>query len=191
MDADEVADAFKHLHQSGKVRHFGGSNFTPAQFALLAITPAVYPCHQSGGNIPGASAVTAGWHARPTATTACSSDGVVLLLVVVVSFNDDMISSRCVMNLPVVAEELNAGSIEQVVCAWVLRLPSQPLPIIGSGKIERVRAAVEAETLKMTRQQWFRIRKAGTGLRRTGKRFQAIAAVQKCVTGLHLFRNAQ
>ena len=39
----------------------------------------------------------------------------------------------------------------------------QPLPIIGSGKIERVRAAVEAETLKMTRQQWFRIRKAALG----------------------------
>lgn len=30
MDADEVAGAFKRLHQSGKVRHFGVSNFTPA-----------------------------------------------------------------------------------------------------------------------------------------------------------------
>lgn len=29
--------------------------------------------------------------------------------------------------------------------------------------LERVRAAVEAETLKMTRQQWFRIRKAALG----------------------------
>ncbi len=27
----------------------------------------------------------------------------------------------------------------------VLRLPSQPLPIIGSGKIERVRSAIVAE----------------------------------------------
>ena len=35
MDADEVAQAFTALHQSGKVRHFGVSNFTPAQFALL------------------------------------------------------------------------------------------------------------------------------------------------------------
>ena len=35
MDADEVAEAFLNLHQSGKVRHFGVSNFTPAQFALL------------------------------------------------------------------------------------------------------------------------------------------------------------
>lgn len=35
MDADEVAAAFLNLHQSGKVRHFGVSNFTPAQFSLL------------------------------------------------------------------------------------------------------------------------------------------------------------
>ena len=54
-------------------------------------------------------------------------------------------------------------SIEQVVYAWVLRLPSQPLPIIGSGKIERVRSAIVAEKLSMTRQQWFRIRKAALG----------------------------
>ncbi|MBZ4209418.1 aldo/keto reductase, partial [Klebsiella aerogenes] len=71
-------------------------------------------------------------------------------------FNDDYFQPLR-DELAVVAEELNAGSIEQVGYAWVLRLPSQPLPIIGSGKIERVRAAVEAETLKMTRQQWFRI----------------------------------
>ena len=30
-----MAEAFLNLHQSGKVRHFGVSNFTPAQFALL------------------------------------------------------------------------------------------------------------------------------------------------------------
>ena len=35
MDADEIASAFTSLHQSGKVKHFGVSNFTPAQFSLL------------------------------------------------------------------------------------------------------------------------------------------------------------
>ncbi|MEG8964617.1 aldo/keto reductase, partial [Acinetobacter baumannii] len=35
MDADEVAEAFLALHHSGKVRHFGVSNFTPAQLTLL------------------------------------------------------------------------------------------------------------------------------------------------------------
>nr|VUD22609.1 oxidoreductase [Salmonella sp. NCTC 7297] len=56
--------------------------------------------------------------------------------------------------LSVIAQELNASSIEQVVYAWILRLPSQPLPIIGSGKIERIRrrgrsgnAAIVASTV--------------------------------------------
>jgi predicted oxidoreductase len=62
-----------------------------------------------------------------------------------------------------VAQELNAESIEQVVYVWILRLPSQPLPIIGSGKIERVRSSIVAEKLNMSRQQWFRIRKAALG----------------------------
>lgn len=35
MDADEVAEAFTQLHKSGQVKHFGISNFTPAQFSLL------------------------------------------------------------------------------------------------------------------------------------------------------------
>lgn len=35
MDADEVAEAFAALRAGGKVRHFGASNFNPAQFELL------------------------------------------------------------------------------------------------------------------------------------------------------------
>jgi predicted oxidoreductase len=35
MDADEVAEAFTQLQASGKVRHFGVSNFTQSQFELL------------------------------------------------------------------------------------------------------------------------------------------------------------
>ena len=36
MDADVVAAAFTHLQLQGKVQHFGVSNFSPAQFDLLA-----------------------------------------------------------------------------------------------------------------------------------------------------------
>ncbi len=35
MDADEVADVFHTLKQNGDVLHFGVSNFTPSQLALL------------------------------------------------------------------------------------------------------------------------------------------------------------
>ena len=52
--------------------------------------------------------------------------------------------------------EVGAQSIDQVIYAWVNRLPSRPLPI-GSGKIERVKSAVEAMDIELTREQWYRV----------------------------------
>ncbi|ENO2771028.1 aldo/keto reductase family oxidoreductase [Enterobacter hormaechei] len=161
MDADEVAEAFLTLHQSGKVRHFGVSNFTPAQFALLQsrlpFTLAtnqveISPVHQPlllDGTLDQLQQL----RIRPMAWS-CLGGGRL--------FNDEAFQTLR-NELETVARELNAESIEQVVYAWILRLPSKPLPIIGSGKIERVRAALVAEELDMTRQQWFRIRKAALG----------------------------
>jgi len=161
MDADEVAEAFLALHQSGKVRHFGVSNFTPAQFALLQsrlpFTLAtnqveISPVHQPlllDGTLDQLQQL----RIRPMAWS-CLGGGRL--------FNDEAFQPLR-DELAQVAQELNAETIEQVVYAWILRLPSQPLPIIGSGKIERVRSALAAEQLAMTRQQWFRIRKAALG----------------------------
>ena len=161
MDADEVAEAFLNLHQSGKVRHFGVSNFTPAQFALLQsrlpFTLAtnqveISPVHQPlllDGTLDQLQQL----RIRPMAWS-CLGGGRL--------FNDDEFQPLR-NELDTIASELNAESIEQVVYAWILRLPSKPLPIIGSGKIERVRSALAAEELQMTRQQWFRIRKAALG----------------------------
>ncbi|HGG5155907.1 TPA: aldo/keto reductase family oxidoreductase [Salmonella enterica subsp. enterica serovar Zanzibar] len=161
MDADDVAEAFQHLHQSGKVRHFGVSNFTPVQFTLLQsrlpftlatnqveISPVHQPLLLDGtlDQLQQLRICPMAW--------SCLGGGRL--------FNDEAYQPLR-QELSVIAQELNASSIEQVVYAWILRLPSQPLPIIGSGKIERVRAALEAETLSLSRQQWFRIRKAALG----------------------------
>ncbi len=161
MDADEVAEAFLQLHQSGKVRHFGVSNFTPAQFALLQsrlpFTLAtnqveISPVHQPlllDGTLDQLQQL----RIRPMAWS-CLGGGQL--------FSDESFQPLR-DELAQIAEEIHAETIEQVVYAWVLMLPSKPLPIIGSGKIERVRAAVAAEKLSLTRQQWFRIRKAALG----------------------------
>lgn len=161
MDADEVAEAFLHLHQSGKVRNFGVSNFTPAQFSLLQsrlpFTLAtnqveISPVHQPlllDGTLDQLQQL----RIRPMAWS-CLGGGRL--------FNDHAFQPLR-DELANVARELNAETIEQVVYAWVMRLPSSPLPIIGSGKIERVKSALGALDLQMTRQQWFRIRKAALG----------------------------
>ncbi|NCI15296.1 aldo/keto reductase family oxidoreductase [Cronobacter muytjensii] len=161
MDADEIAEAFLALHQSGKVRHFGVSNFTPAQFSLLQsrlpFTLAtnqveISPVHQPL-LLDGTLDLLQQLRIRPMAWS-CLGGGRL--------FSDD----RCAplrAELQQVAEETGAETIEQVVYAWVMRLPSRPLPIIGSGKIERVKSAVGALSLELSRQQWFRIRKAALG----------------------------
>lgn len=161
MDADEVAEAFVQLRASGKVRHVGVSNFTPTQFALLQsrldfplVTNQleISPLYQDlllDGTLDDCQQ-------RRIAPMAwsCLGGGRLFSAPEYQPLRDELETIR---------QELGAASIEQVVYAWVLRLPSRPLPIIGSGKIQRVQQAAAALTLPLTRQQWFRIRKAALG----------------------------
>lgn len=161
MDADEIAEAFMALHQSGKVRHFGVSNFTPTQFTLLQsrlpfslVTNQleISPLEQSSildGTLDQCQQV----RMRPMAWS-CLGGGRL--------FNDPHYQPLR-DELDRVKQEIGASSIDQVVYAWVMKLPSRPLPIIGSGKTTRVTEAVGACQLTLNRQQWFRIRKAALG----------------------------
>ncbi len=161
MDADEIAEAFTALHQSGKVRHFGVSNFTASQFTLLQsrlpfslVTNQleISPLEQTS-LLDGSLDQCQQNRIRPMAWS-CLGGGRV--------FNDPHYQPLR-DELEQVKQEIGASNIEQVVYAWVMKLPSRPMPIIGSGKIERVKEAVGACQLTLDRQQWFRIRKAAIG----------------------------
>ncbi|EKO3542005.1 aldo/keto reductase family oxidoreductase [Vibrio fluvialis] len=163
MDADEVAEAFTELHKVGKVKHFGVSNFSPAQFELLQsrlgkplvtnqveINPLNFDVAHDGTLDQMQMLRT-----RPMAWS-CLGGGVI--------FNGDSEQAQRVRAvLEELREELGAESIDQVIYAWVRALPSKPLPIIGSGKIERVQAAVEALDLTLSREQWYRVWVASKG----------------------------
>ncbi len=159
MNADEVAKAFNNLKKSGKVRHFGVSNFTPRQFELLQsrldyplVTNqiAISPLHQHS-LIDGTLDLCQQRHIRPMAWS-CLGGGALFKASAHQALRDELAQ---------VALEVDATSIEQVVYAWIMKLPSQPLPIIGSGKIARIKQAAQAEDLPLTRQQWYRIQRAG------------------------------
>ncbi|MCZ4058550.1 aldo/keto reductase family oxidoreductase [Pantoea sp. LMR881] len=161
MDADEVAEAFIALHQSGKVLHFGVSNFTRAQltllqsrlpFSLVTNQLEISPIQQNL-LMDGTLDQCQQQRIRPMAWS-CLGGGQL--------FNDPHYQPLR-DELEAVRQEIGASSIEQVVYAWVIKLPSKPLPIIGSGKAGRVKEAVGALSLTLNRQQWFRIRKAALG----------------------------
>ena len=54
-------------------------------------------------------------------------------------------------------------SITTLLVAWVLRHPSQPLPILGSRRIGVAREAMAALDLRLDAQQWYRLWTAAAG----------------------------
>ncbi len=163
MNADEVADVFAVLHQAGKVKHFGVSNFSPSQFALLQsrldkplVTNQVEinPLHFEVAH-DGTLDQMQMLRTRPMAWS-CLGGGAI--------FSGDSEQARRVRQvLADIGQEVGAQSIDQVIYAWVRRLPALPIPILGSGKIERVKAAVAALEIELSREQWYRVWVASKG----------------------------
>ena len=56
-----------------------------------------------------------------------------------------------------VANELGAETIDQVIYSWIMKMPSNPVPILGTGNISRIKKAVDSLQLSMTYEQWYRV----------------------------------
>lgn len=157
MNADEVAETFNQLQKEGKVKHFGVSNFTPSHFELLQsrldkplvtnqveINPLNFEVAHDGtlDQLQMNRIKPMAW--------SCLAGGEI--------FSGQSEQAMRVRNvLEELKEEVGAQSIDQVIYAWIRKLPSNPLPIIGSGKIERVKVAVDAMNIELTREQWYRV----------------------------------
>ncbi len=161
MQADEIAQAFETLQRDGKVRSFGVSNFTPSQFELLQSS-----WHQPlVTNQLEISPLATQWlsdgsldqcqrrQIRPMAWS-CLGGG---RLLVAPEFE------QVRQQLKPLMEAVGAESLEQLIYAWVMKLPSQPLPIIGSGKKARITSAVKAQGIELSRQQWFELLECVSG----------------------------
>lgn len=163
MDADEVAAALVRLRDSGKVRHFGVSNFRPHQLSLLAsrlpFPLATNQLEISPYNLPVFfDGELDQCQERRMAPMAWSCLGGGRLFA-----GDDERSRRLRRALDDASPALGGPSPEQIVYAWVMAHPSRPLPILGSRRIERVRHAIEAEGLVLGRQTWFHVLEAAAG----------------------------
>ena len=62
-----------------------------------------------------------------------------------------------------IAAELDYESIETIAYAWLLKHPVKALPIVGSGKIERIERAVDALKVPLSLEHWYQIYMAALG----------------------------
>lgn len=160
LEADELAACFETLRREGKVLHFGVSNFTPAQFALLhsriplttnqiELSPLhLQPLHD--GTLDQCQQL----RLRPMIWSPLAGGRLFT--------GEDDAARRVRAELHALASELGV-SPTTLAFAWVLRHPSRPVPLLGSRRIEAAREAVAALSLALNAQQWYRLWRAGAG----------------------------
>lgn len=160
LEADEVAEAFEQLRSAGKVKHFGVSNYSPAQFELLASRTSLVTNQVECSLL----------HLAPLHDGTFDQMQRLRLSPMIWSplaggrlFNGEGEPERRVRAaLESVAREHGCGAAT-VAHAWLLRLPCRPHPIVGSRRIEAMREAVEALSLRLDPPTWHALWSAGAG----------------------------
>ncbi len=160
MDADEVAGAFEALRAAGKVAHFGVSNFTPAQFELLASRTAL-ATNQIELHPLQRAALTDGTldqlqRARVRPMIWSPLAGGALLA------GQGEAERRVQAALARLAQR-HGSSPAGIAFAWLLRLPSRPVPVAGSRRIDALREAVAALRIRLDAQDWTEVWQAAAG----------------------------
>ena len=157
MQPEEVAKAFDHLQQSGKVKFFGVSNFTSSQIDVLqrfCIQPLVtnqieVSLFKSDVFFDGTTDTMMRWKMGLMAWSPLG--------------NGKYFSDEKLMNeLNPFAEKYKA-SVAQILLAWLLKHPSNIFPITGTTKPERLIEAYQSLFIEIDRQDWFAMLKVIRG----------------------------
>ncbi|HEY8024826.1 MAG TPA: aldo/keto reductase [Burkholderiaceae bacterium] len=160
MDADEVAEAFASLKAAGKVKHFGVSNFSPAQFELLASrTPLVTnqvelspmflaPLHD--GTLDQCQQL----RVAPMIWSALAGGRL---------FSDATPQGERLRATLDGLAKVYGVSATTIAYAWSLQHPSRPVVLTGSRRIDAAREAVAATSLTLARDHWFAVWSASNG----------------------------
>jgi predicted oxidoreductase len=163
MDADEVAEAFNTLRDSGKVLHFGVSNFLPPQFNLLA-SRLDFPLVTNQIEVSilhmdsfydGSMDLAQQLRIAPMAWSPFAGGRLFR--------GDDDAALRARHELQAIGEELGGASPDQVALAWLLTHPANIIPVLGTGNLDRIESAVQASSMQLSRDHWFRLWEASMG----------------------------
>ena len=161
MRPEEVAAAFEILLTTGKVKHFGVSNFSPSQFELLnSYVPLetnqieFHPLHVD----PLFDGTLDQLVAKKTQPMIWSPLGGQKYFA-----GESTSVLRLRDEVKHVAEKHGGVTESVILLAWLLRHPSRPLPVLGTTKAGRIDESLRALSIELDRQDWYAILEAGRG----------------------------
>lgn len=174
VDPEEVAEAFSELERSGKVRHFGVSNFRPLQIELLKkYVDQDIIANQLQLSVANSGMINQGLYANTSFDQAVDLDGGILdycrihdITVQAWSplrygFFGGFIMDRDAY--PELNEDLDrlsekyGVSRETIAIAWILRHPAKIQTIVGTMTPKRLSEMVHAAEVTLTKEEWYRL----------------------------------
>lgn len=163
MDAEETAGALDKLVKEGKVKFIGVSNFSISQIELLqSKLKSTLVTNQVECSLLHTDPIFDGTldHAQKNSYLPLiwSPLGGGELF----SGNSDAVY-RLQKTLHELSQKYDAAA-DQVALAWLIKHPSSPLPITGTGRLDRLAGAAGATELELDRQDWFKLLEAARGM---------------------------
>jgi predicted oxidoreductase len=158
LQPEEVAEAVLSLKNSGKIKKFGVSNFTPSQIALLEAAIPVsanqveFSLTQNDVMIDG---TLDDCMAHKRFTMCWSPLGTYFK-------KDNSMTNRIKKVLSRLSEKYNASD-SQILLAWLLKHPASIFPVVGTTNFERLSESVAALELNLELQDWFLLLEASQG----------------------------
>jgi predicted oxidoreductase len=160
LDPEELGETFRDLKAAGKVLNFGVSNHSPTQFEIVRkrhplVTNQIEfsPLHLRALE-DGTLEQCVDLGLRPMAWSPLGGGRLFA--------SDDEQAQRVRGALGDLGARYDV-STATMAYAWVLRHPSRPRPIAGSGRLEALREAVRALQVPLESEDWYRVWQASTG----------------------------
>lgn len=160
MDPEELGETFRHLLAAGKVLHFGVSNHTPGQLAMLRrrhplLTNQIeFSPLQMRALADGTLEQCLDLGLRPMLWSPLAGGRLLT------GADEQAQRVRAVLRA---LGDAQGASVATMAYAWLMRHPSRPVPVTGSGRIAALREAVAAMAVRMSAEDWYRVWQASIG----------------------------
>lgn len=177
MEPEEVARAFSHLKETGKVRHFGVSNHNPYQIKLLQNALPMPLCtNQLQFGVMHTPMIQAGVNVNMCNEAGIVRDGGVLdfcrLQNITIQpwspmqygfFKGCFIDNKEFPELNETLERIGnkyGVSKTTMAFAWILRHPAKMQPVTGTTNLTRLADCIKAADVRITHEEWYDIYRA-------------------------------
>ncbi len=172
MNPEEVAGAFTRLKAAGKVREFGVSNFRPSQvIALQSACPMRLIVNQIEISLANLTAFEDGTldhclaeRLTPMAWSPLAGGLLASGARRILPSQENYQTQPILAVLDTLAQQ-RGTTRTAVALAWLLRHPARIMPIVGSTDPAHIRACATADSLDLTREEWYRLLEAARGQR--------------------------